>query len=41
MPSIIQGRVGSKGSSEKFSFRERRQLWSRLVEVKDMYAVLS
>ena len=24
MPSIIQSRVGSKGLSEKFSFRERR-----------------
>ena len=24
MPSIIQGRVGSKGLSEDFSFRERR-----------------
>ena len=35
MTSIVQSRVGSKDLSEEFSFRERRQLWSHLVEVKE------
>ena len=34
IPSIIQSRVGSKCLSKEFCFRER-QLWSRLVEVKE------
>ena len=28
-------KVGSKGLSEEFSFKEKRLFWNRLVEVKE------